>query len=192
MIRRLCCALFFISMSMIIGCGISGTVTDEEGVGIEKIEVKLKSSISAESTVTDSNGKYKFDFTMFGSYTVTAKLSNNLPEEYPNCVIAAKEATVSMETAATTVNFTLLDCYPGACCSVTGCADEVLKPTCEGEETGGIFQGGESMCSEIDCEAMGACCVDDTCTDNVLQSECETMSGTFTGGESCLDIECAP
>lgn len=192
MFRSLCFFLLSVSMLMIIGCGITGTVTDEFGNGIEGMEVKIKSVTSQEATVTNSDGKYTFDFTMLGTYDVSIIPGNNLPAEYPECDIASQAATVSMEATNITIDFTLLDCFPGACCTGLNCTDDMFKADCESEETGGIFHDGKSLCSEVTCEAMGACCSHDTCTDTVLQSECETtMSGTFMGdGSDCSQIDC--
>ncbi len=69
MLRRLSLCLFLASLVMLFGCKISGIITDDNGA-LEGVTVEL-SGDAAMTAITNSEGRYVFNYVMPGSYTVT-------------------------------------------------------------------------------------------------------------------------
>ncbi len=60
MLRKFGYVFLLICFLMVSGCKISGTVTDEDGVGVEGVTVTLTGKVDME-TVTDTSGYYEFE-----------------------------------------------------------------------------------------------------------------------------------
>lgn len=83
-------------------------------------------------------------------------------------------------------------CEPrGACCTSTGCLENVSQDTCETVE-GGIYDGDGTLCRADLCD-VGACCIPGipgTCDELTLQA-CEGVDGVYLGaGLLCVDSNC--
>ena len=83
---------------------------------------------------------------------------------------------------------------PGACCLEDfTCVDGLLPDECDA--LGGVFQGNNSNCADVDCgPATGACCLEegDVCQDGTTQADCDAAGGTYQGDNSdCANINCS-
>ncbi len=76
----------------------------------------------------------------------------------------------------------------GACCTETGCVDNVTAMTCLSAHAG-QFVGAGTSCSDDPSPCNGACCTDEGCIDGIDAMTCmTTYSGQFMGaGTSCSD-----
>ena len=73
----------------------------------------------------------------------------------------------------------------GACCVDDGC--QVTNPGfCE--IFGGVFFGGGSSCTSVDC-ATGACCLATGCAE-LSADDCAASGGSYFGGITCADAAC--
>jgi hypothetical protein len=81
----------------------------------------------------------------------------------------------------------------GACCLPSGlCIQDVDGSTCE--SFGGVFQGEETSCSNVNCSpVLGACCFADGSCEELGQIECQSAGGFFQGfGSNCDEAKCPP
>ena len=94
----------------------------------------------------------------------------------------------------------------GACCipagDVAGCQEAITYTECT--NMGGIFQGINTACTDVNCSeqrsmfVLGACCAcNGSCTDEVTEDWCNsrqldptTPRASFHIGKKCTDVEC--
>jgi len=94
----------------------------------------------------------------------------------------------------------------GACCipagEVAGCEEEVTYNECT--NMGGIFQGVNTVCADVNCSeqrsmfVLGACCAcDGSCVDEVTEDWCNsrqldpsTPRASYHIGKKCTEVEC--
>ncbi len=103
MFQKLCFSLFFVSIFMVVGCGISGTAVDQDGDPIAGVEVTLDGPTPGTAT-TDISGQYSFGDLMPGNYVVSADLSDS-------CGVVSKN--VSLLQSQEVVNFKYNECLTG-------------------------------------------------------------------------------
>jgi hypothetical protein len=93
---------------MAVGC-VSGTVTDENGVGLEGVRVIFTGPVTV-TEVTEADGGYLFFADEWGSYVISLNLSSYL-EQYPDCVIEDVNVTIEFpDVLLQFVDFSLADC----------------------------------------------------------------------------------
>ncbi len=78
MLRKVGLLIVAVSLLMVFGCKISGTV-QKDGIGFKGITIKLNDN-EMLTTTTDSNGYYEFDFVFPGLYSVTVENCDTTPE----------------------------------------------------------------------------------------------------------------
>ncbi|MDY7108846.1 MAG: hypothetical protein SYC29_09430 [Planctomycetota bacterium] len=89
----------------------------------------------------------------------------------------------------------VIDCESfevGACCVDTYCFDELTEEDCL--EFGGVWQGADTTCDEVDCDPQGACCIPATegCLD-LTEGDCATVNGLWQGPDTdCETFVCFP
>ncbi len=96
MLRKLSVLLVLVSCSLMVGCKISGTITDEFGTAIKDVEVVLSGQEGKMTIYTDDDGKYAFNNLLPGKYTVTPSSSDKYD---------FTPTSVQLLTDATIVNF---------------------------------------------------------------------------------------
>ncbi len=72
----------------------------------------------------------------------------------------------------------------GACCTVSGCVDNVTAHQCKMQN--GYYGGDGSDCGSASC--TGACCTDSNCEEDVSLEDCVNGGGTFLGVGSICDF----
>ncbi len=191
MFKRLCFSLFFVSIFMVIGCGISGTIEQPPMGPVADVEVTLSGSSSA-TTTTDADGQYSFDNLMPGSYVVSADLSEN-----GDCGIINKPVNLlQAPQLQTTVNFSVDECLGACCLAINSCSSYITEDACY--TAGGTFYGEGSDCllDAMPCsdDPIGTCCeTDDSCTPDVTEATCDGTGGTWTLNGTCgFDVSCGP
>lgn len=75
------------------------------------------------------------------------------------------------------------ECQFGACCTSTGCSDEMGEFDCQ--SLSGTYQGDGTTCVTTICPEFGACCspFDTSCSDST-QIDCEAIGGIYLGDTS--------
>jgi hypothetical protein len=112
MSRKLCSLLAAVSILLAAGCTrISGTVSDENGDGIEGVGVTLTGP-SPMSAITDVDGHYDFLSPALGEHVVSAELSEYLLF-FPGCVMEDETVTLDFLKMTAVVDFSLADCLEG-------------------------------------------------------------------------------
>lgn len=80
----------------------------------------------------------------------------------------------------------------GACCVPSGaCVPDVSEEDCA--NSGGLYEGDDTLCSEANCPVLvGACCKSDgTCQDGLTSNACVNMSGVYQGNDTlCSGVTC--
>jgi len=84
----------------------------------------------------------------------------------------------------------LIDPQCGACCQGDTCLENMGSGECT--DIGGVHQGDDSLCADIDCTVTGACCsAAGDCADTTLQA-CAAQNGDYQGdGTDCKANPCS-
>lgn len=164
MLRKLCFVLWvFVSLLMVFGCGISGTVTDENGDGIKGVTLKLEGDDN-QTAATDPNGKYSFTFLSDGYYKIIPSMDGYVfdPE---NRKVDKKILTQHIDT----IDFVATE--------IEKCIDGTTGPCYTGppstSSVGECQEGTRTCVSGVWSECMGEITPDIELCEDSLDNDCD-------------------
>ncbi len=183
--------LILVSILIVFGCKISGTITDN-GEGLSGVNVALN-DVNHRSVTTDANGNYTFNFLWPSDYIVTPSLDGYMFN--PERQIVSKK---SLFKNVSDINFEASgpipicvedsDCEPDQQCEDGFCTDEpqcLTDENCQPDQQclDSICVEGPECVTDSDCEP-GQQCIDEACIlPCVTDTDCPD-------GQKCEEGQC--